>query len=272
MSYNQLNLDRRRDAEKAYWANERSGMGGRRIVPAEVHANELRPCFEGSGDHYSENRAFFHSILNNEWNGKYVLDYACGRGNWSIYFALTGARCVAGFDMDPIGIEAAHSSAMTHGIADKCQFLEADASNLPYSDSEFEIVIGTAALHHTIKYDNIFEELFRVMKPGGKAFFLENLADFPLWRLHWWLKGQIPEGDVPIFSKEVRLKSRMFSKCEIIGDTLVHSLKHYLYKEEGMKPWRRSLLRFTYSTDQMIFRTFPRLRSWGCFSVICLTK
>lgn len=267
-----FNLDRRRDAEKAYWANVRSGTGERRIVPAEVQANELRPCFEGSGDLYSENRFFFHSVLNNEWKNKYVLDYACGQGNWSIYFALTGARRVAGFDMDSVGIEAARSGAMSHGIANKCQFLEADASNLPFPDSEFEIVIGTAALHHTIKYDNIFEELFRVMKPGSKAFFLENLADFPLWRLHWWIKGQVPEGDVPIFSKEVRQKSRMFSKCEIIGDTLVHSLKHFLWKEGRMKPWRRSLLRSTWSVDQKIFRTFPGLRRWGCFSIIVLTK
>ena len=267
-----LDPDRRREAEKAYWANVRSRTGERVIVPAEIQANELRPCFEGSGDLYSENRMFFHSVLNDAWKNKYLLDYACGQGNWAIYFALTGARHVAGFDMDPVGIEVARSGAQSHGIADRCRLFEADASNLPFPDSEFELVIGTGALHHTIKYDGVFEELFRVMKPGGNAFFLENLADFPLWRLHWWLKGQVPEGDVPIFSKEVRQKSRMFSRCEIIGDTLIHSLKHFIYREGKMRPWRRNLLRLTWHSDQRLFRMIPALRRWGCFSVIVLTK
>ena len=269
-----LTLDEQRRQEKAYWADVRARAGERLISPAKIEANELRPCFEGTGDHYSENRMFFHAVMDGIWKDKNMLDYACGLGNWSVYFALTGARQVTGFDMNPVGIEIGRTIAQKQGVADKVRLVEADATDLPFLDDEFELVIGTGVLHHTIKYENIFENLHRVMKPGGKAFFLENLADFPLWRLHWWLKGQIPEGDVPIFSKDVRAKAHMFSQIEIIGDTFVHSLKTFFYKrkEGSLSVLRRGLLRLSYRTDQVLFSLFPKLRSWGSFSVIILTK
>ena len=260
--------------EQAHWSNVRTAQGVRLIVPDEIEANELRPCFEGSGDHYSENRMFFHTILDEVWRGKYVLDYACGSGNWAIYFALTGAKRVVGFDFNVTGIEVGKKAVQQQGLGDRVQLVAADASNLPFPDAEFEVVIGNGALHHTIKYDAVFDNLRRVMKPGSRAFFLENLADFPLWRLWWWLKGSVQEGDVPIFSREVQEKARMFSQVDIIGDTFVHSLKHLLYRgrDDGLNAWRKRLLRLTYSADQMLFRVFPRLRLWGSMSVIVLTK
>lgn len=267
-----LTLDEQRRQEMAYWATAGIREDERLISPAEFEANELRPCFEGgTGDCYAENRRFFHTLLDGIWKDKHVMDYACGSGKWSVYFALTGARQVTGFDMDPTRIKIGQRVIKKQGLADKVRLIEATASDLPFSDDAFDLVIGPSALHHTIKYENIFENLYRVMKPGTKAFFSENLADFPLWRLHWWLKGYTPEGDVPIFSKDVRAKAHMFSQIEIIGDTFVHSLKHFIFSRK-LGSMRRSLLRLTYRTDQVLFSLIPKLRSWGSMSVIILTK
>lgn len=270
-----LTLDEQRRQEMACWADASTREDERLFSPAEMEVSELRPCFEGgTGDCYAENRRFFHTILDGIWKDKHVLDYACGPGKWPVYFALTGARQVTGFDIDPTRIRIGQRRAKKQGVADKVRLIEADASDLPFSDDEFDLVIGTSALHHTIKYEYIFENLYRVMKPGTKAFFLENLADFPLWRLHWWLKGQVAEGDVPIFSKDVRAKAHMFSQIEIIGDTFVHSLRHLIFKRKSgsISVLRRGLLRLTYRTDQVLFSLVPKIRSWGSMSVIILTK
>ncbi|MGE0315525.1 MAG: class I SAM-dependent methyltransferase [Lautropia sp.] len=266
-------LDVQREREQEYWNGVRQRQAGKLLSVDSVRANELRPCYEGEGDLYSENRALFHQIILGDggWEGRHVLDYCSGLGNWSIYYGLTGAAKVTGFDMAAKGIEAANEHAARQGLQDKVRLVVADATDLPFADGEFDIVIGHGVIHHTIKYPGIFENLYRVMKPGTKAYFHENLADFPLWRLWWWWKGEVPEGDVPIFSNEVREKARMFSKVEIIGDSFVHSIKTVVYKK-GMSDLRRRVLRASHRTDDWLFARMPWLRDWGSMSVIILTK
>ncbi len=267
-------IDKQREAEQSYWNKTRAEQANNwQIMPDYVQRHLLRPCYEGEGDLYSENRMLFHEIIaqNGGWNEKYVLDYGCGLGNWAIYFGMTGARKVAGFDMSEAGVRLGNERIHALGVDAIVQLHVMDATALTFPNDEFEIVIGNGVLHHTIKYPGIFENLHRVMKPGTKAYFLENLADFPLWRLWWWLKGEVPEGDVPVFSKEVIAKAHMFSDIEIIGDSFVHSAKTFLYRKD-MGALRKNILRMTHATDRFLFNRFPRLRKWGCMSVIVLTK
>lgn len=259
--------------EKEY--HERFREGGE-LVPVdvdEIRRTCLAPCYTTGNDRYSDNKMAFHQFIKERsgWEHKYVLDYACGDGAWAAYFALTGARKVAGFDIGESGIRRGNKRIEKQGLAGKVKLYEMDASKLDFPDNEFEMVIGHAVIHHVIKYPNIFEELHRVMKPGTKAFFLENLADFPLWKLHWKLKGDIPEGDVPLFSKEIRQKAQMFSDVEIKGDSFMFSLKHFLWKRR-MGVLRRWSLKALKSIDSVLFTICPPVRRWGGFCYICLTK
>jgi SAM-dependent methyltransferase len=262
-----------RQREIDYWTRSRREQGWHPIDVQQVLAHDLTPCYAGTGDYYSENRAAFHDLLRRDggWTGKHVLDYACGSGNWAIYFALTGAQRVTGFDINADGVELARERAAHHELGSRVRFEVADASSLPFPDGEFDIVIGTGVLHHVIKYENVFEQLHRVLRPGAKAYFVENLADFPLWRLWWKLKGEVPEGDVPIFAREVRERARMFERVEIVGDTFLHSVRPLLYRQ-GMGKLRRAALRLTHKTDEALFAAIPALRRWGSFSYITLTK
>jgi hypothetical protein len=109
------------------------------------------------------------------------------------------------------------------------------------------------------------------MKPGAKAYFLEGLADFPLFRLWWKIKGEVPEGDVPIFAREIREKARMFRDVEIQGDTFLYSMKTFFRKKPRTRA-ARWFLRTVKQGDQVLFRLVPTLRKWGSFSYITLTK
>jgi ubiquinone/menaquinone biosynthesis C-methylase UbiE len=173
--------------------------------------------------------------------------------------------------MAPKGIECGREHVRRQNLEDTVDLVVADATDLPFPDNEFDIVIGHGVIHHTIKYPGIFENLYRVMKPGTKAYFQENLADFPLWRLWWWLKGEVPDGDVPIFSSEVKEKTQMFSQVEIIGDSFVHAIKTFVYKK-NMGSFRRTVLKCSHEADEMLFSACPALRKWGNMSVIVLTK
>jgi len=266
-------IEDQRRTEQDFWNSQREQQGVKLLDVEQTRANELQPCYRGDGDLYSENRAFFHQLIteNGGWQNKYTLDYCCGLGNWAVYFGLTGAKKVIGFDMGTTGIKIGQSHVRQQNLADKVNLVVADATRLPFYDNEFELVIGHGVIHHTIKYPGIFEDLYRVMQPGSKAYFQENLADFPLWRLWWKIKGEVPDGDVPIFSKEVREKAHMFAEVESVGDSFVHAIKTVVYKP-GMGKVRRAILWCSHHADKALFRIFPALRKWGSMSVIVLTK
>ena len=46
-----------------------------------------------------------------------------------------------------------------------------DASELPFEDETFDLVLGHAVLHHLPDLDRCFAEFHRVLKPGGTLFF-----------------------------------------------------------------------------------------------------
>ena len=61
-----------------------------------------------------------------------------------------------------------------------------DASELPFEDETFDLVLGHAVLHHLPDLDQAFREFNRVLKPGGTLFFAgepsrqgDKLAAYP---------------------------------------------------------------------------------------------
>lgn len=242
----------------------------------EVEGVWLQPAYRNGLDRYSDSKSLFHKIIKEYggWEGKYVNDYACGTGQWAIYFAMTGAAKVAGFDLSGTAIQRGRERVRRQGLESKVKLDQMDASDLDYPDKTFDLVIGHAVIHHVIKYPNVFEEIHRILKPGGRAFFLEGLADFLPFRLWWKVKGEIDAGDVPILSQEIRRHAHMFSDVRIIGDTFLYSIRTLLVKKNAPKPGAtaRAVLRACKYADDFLFRVIPPLRKWGSFSHIILTK
>lgn len=241
------------------------------VVVEELRRTRIQPCYTTGDFPDADNTCEFHKIINGEWKDKLVLDYACGNGTWAIYFAMLGAKRVMGFDLSEMAISKGRERVSTQGLEDKVQMDVMDAAQLDYDDNTFDIAIGHAVLHHVSKYPGIAEDLYRVMKPGARAYFKENLADFPLFWLWWKLKGEVPQGDIPIHARTIRRKFNMFSKVEIIGDDFLFCLKRFVWKKD-MKRARRIILRGMKRVDVILFSLCPFLRKWGCRSYIILTK
>jgi ubiquinone/menaquinone biosynthesis C-methylase UbiE len=261
-----------KNRETEFWNKRRREKEIQYVAVNEVENIILSPCYESGNDRYSDNKKEFHEkYLQKQWKNKHVLDYACGYGNWAIYYALSGAEKVSGFDISEVSIKIGNDLVNKQGLKRKVNLSVMDASDLQYDDNVFDLIIGHGALHHVIKYPNIFEELYRVMKPGAKAYFLEGLADFPIWKLYWYMKGPVPDGDVPIFSKEIMQKAEMFSNVEINGDNFIYTIKTLLWKK-NMGHFRRNILKYCKKIDEKLFYLFPKLRQWGSFSYIILQK
>src|SRR5437016_871979 len=111
--------------------------------------------------------------------GAGVLDYGCGDGKFSLRLASLGAR-VVGVDISPKLIEQARASASNldlNGLSP--QFIVGDAHHTPFDDNSFDYVFGNGVLHH-LDLDKAYAEIARVLRPGGKALFMEPMYHHPL--------------------------------------------------------------------------------------------
>ena len=117
-------------------------------------------------------QAFFIPAINDYLKsrapGKVVLDIGCGPGDWSCQAAECGAKSVDGFDIQEDMVELAKQAAVQYSSVNFCV---GDVIKMPYDDNTFDIALSLyviPALHHEA-YIRHFEELHRVLAPGGKA-------------------------------------------------------------------------------------------------------
>jgi SAM-dependent methyltransferase len=92
-----------------------------------------------------------------------VLDVAAGTGNAAIPAAERGASVVAS-DLTPELLEAGR--ARVDSDVD-IQWVEADAENLPFDDSSFDVVMSAIGAMFAPQHQATADELVRVCRPGG---------------------------------------------------------------------------------------------------------
>jgi len=73
--------------------------------------------------------------------GKYVLDVGCGVGATSCYLAKEYDCQVVGVDISDTMIEWSRERAVKEDVNDKVEFRVADARDLPFQNSVFDVVI-----------------------------------------------------------------------------------------------------------------------------------
>jgi SAM-dependent methyltransferase len=98
-------------------------------------------------------------------SGDRVLDVAAGTGNAAIPAAQTGASVVAS-DLCPELLEAGRALAAEQGL--ELEWREANAHALPFSDSEFDVVMSCIGVMFAPFHQLAADELVRVCKPGGR--------------------------------------------------------------------------------------------------------
>ena len=101
--------------------------------------------------------------------GHTVLDVGCGAGADACVAALhvgdTGK--VLGVDCTPAMISKARKIAILAEL-DNIEFYEADIISLPISDNSVDVVISNGSINLAENKDKVFQELYRVLKPGGR--------------------------------------------------------------------------------------------------------
>jgi SAM-dependent methyltransferase len=112
--------------------------------------------------------------------GLHVIDAGCGDGWLSVILAKRGAAVVEGFDISEEGVRVARRRAEVNGVAQQCRFAAGSFYSIPAAPASADLVIGQSILHHVGHKDQVAAELFRVMKPGARAIFMEPFGNM-LW-------------------------------------------------------------------------------------------
>lgn len=102
--------------------------------------------------------------------GERILDLAAGTGASSVALARSGADVVAA-DFSPGMIAEGrrrHGSGAPGGGIPNLEFVEADATDLPFHDDEFDAVTMSFGLRNVNDPRKALAELLRVTQPGGR--------------------------------------------------------------------------------------------------------
>lgn len=140
---------------------------------------------EACGTHFVKNAAderdFFEKFreyrYRTEWHipllvpfaesrGKKVLEIGTGNGAEAVMFGLNGAE-YTGADLTDAALEATRKHLAVMGLTGT--FQKENAEHLSFADGNFDWVFSHGVLHHTPNTQAAINEVYRVLKPGGRA-------------------------------------------------------------------------------------------------------
>ena len=159
-------------------------FGGSAIESTEkeiAHSRAVREMFSGIAGKYDLLNHLLSLNIDKRWRRRVtleidnvladeyamVLDVACGTGDLSIELKTGAKAMVIGTDFCRPMLSVANEKA--GGLP----FVEADAMQLPFNDCRFDAVTIAFGLRNLPNVKKGLEELYRVVKPGGKLVVLE---------------------------------------------------------------------------------------------------
>lgn len=158
-------------------------LSKRQITEKSYHNKK----YNKESGHYNSDSAdqscykYFYSLLKNV-SGKKVLDYGCGDGWLSFEMAKKSAE-VWGIDISEELVKRAIAKRSNSKII--VQYMVMPCETLSFQSNSFDLVVGSAILHHT-NISEALNEIKRVLRPSGHAYFIEPMNEnivLKIWRL-----------------------------------------------------------------------------------------
>lgn len=210
--------------------------------------------------------------------GKAVCDYGCGYGVAAAFFALHGAVTFA-LDVAEANIRVARRAASLNGVGGQVFFEVMQGEYLGFPDNYFDLIFGNSVLHH-MDIAMGADEVYRVLKPGGLAVFVEPLGESRL--LEWARRCRLrsaryrhTEDERSLLYSDLETLRRMFDEFsgrEMVVSAIVKSL---FRKEEAWLitvPRGLRALRRLERWEGWVVSGFPSLRPLASHVVLSLYK
>lgn len=126
----------------------------------------LEKKFVNAGKHGKRNLELLRQLFthfDSSTVGK-VLEIGSGVGTVAAHLSDRHGMHVIATDTDPEQVQLAKSN---YGEHKNRRFCQADATDLPFKDAEFDMVLSFNVFHHISDWGCVLSEVARVLKPKG---------------------------------------------------------------------------------------------------------
>lgn len=207
---------------------------------------------------------YAYHLLGKDVSGLQIVDFGCGSGANSVHLADRGAY-VWGVDISEELISLATRRMSLSGRPGGARFIVASAHDLPFPDGSIDIVFGIAILHH-LDLKLASGEIFRVLKPGGRAIFQEPVRNSPTMTfvrsLIPYRAPDISPFERPLTDGELRDFCAPFSAVRLRAFCLPH------VQLGQVLPVVRKRVAALYRSDRALLRALPALSYYAGIRVI----
>lgn len=246
----------------------------------EARVNYEREFFDKEATDYGSDFSIhfdYYGALNlakiseGELKGMKVLDCGAGFGELAVWLALRGAQVTA-IDVSPKCLEVVAKRAMHHGVSQNVTTRLLPVEQIDYADDSFDLVVGVFILHH-VMLDRCMPQIRRVLRPGGKALFLETSATSKLlmfFRTHvvgrFGVVKYQDEIEYPLTERDIEYISSVFDgRCTVhyVPFTFLRMIDSHIFRHKiRFVSWLLS------TGDRLIYKYLPFMRKSSYFKII----
>jgi ubiquinone/menaquinone biosynthesis C-methylase UbiE len=121
-----------------------------------------------------------------------VLEIGPGPGYLGLeWLKKTKETTLRAVEISPDMIQIAEKNAKEYRLQSRVTYVEGDAQKIPFDENTFDAVFTNGSLHEWSQPQKIFNEIHRVLNPGGKYFISDLRRDinpFVKWVMYWMTK------------------------------------------------------------------------------------
>jgi len=159
---------------------------GYKQVPVAEKAGQVREVFDSVAPRYDVMNDLMSLGIHRLWKrqtvelagvrrGQRVLDLAAGTGDLSERFAgIVGKEGeVVVTDINAAMLTRGRDRLVDAGVAGNVHYAQVDAEALPFPTDRFDCITIGFGLRNVTRKQRALEEMYRVLRPGGRALVLE---------------------------------------------------------------------------------------------------
>jgi ubiquinone/menaquinone biosynthesis C-methylase UbiE len=147
--------------------------------------------------------------------GNSVLEVAPGPGYFAIELAKLGNYQITGLDISETFVDIARANAANAGV--NVDFRHGNASSMPLESESFDFLLCRAAFKNFAEPVGALQEMYRVLKPGGRALIIDLRRDASKESIGQavagWKLGAVNRNIVKLIFRFMLLK-RAYTKSE----------------------------------------------------------
>ena len=210
----------------------------------------IRDCLDG-----------YHARVAELAVGSDILEYGCSYGDKGMRLAAS-AKTVSGIDISDAAIDMGTAKAKEAGL-ENVNLQVMNAEDMSFPDNSFDLVYGSGIIHH-LDVEKSYSEIARVLRPGGRALFVEPLGHNPAIELYRRVTPAARTPDEhPLRVKDFKLFDHYFDKtnCKFFG---LSTLAVVPFRNT---PLRGPILSVTRAMDKGLF-ALPGVKWWSWYSLM----